>query len=465
MLFMKLKGKCEVKIPKSKAELKRPVDKHHALLRIEKENAWVRSLNRQLAETFCALVTKSAPVTVERTSGVIVWGTYAGEPENTGTIILDCKPDGRFKLVPLGITSNSLLTEVAHFAGRHGSVTSKEGKHGLIFRGELRKPGEPVETEATAQEAKPQVVPAKEKALTETVKIPKSKAELKRPVDKHHALLRIEKENAWVRSLNRQLAETFCALVAKSAPITVERTSGVIVWGTYAGEPGNTGTVILDCKPDGRFKLVPLGITPNSLLTEVAHFAGRHGSVTSKEGKHGLIFRGELRKPGEPVETEATAQEAKPQVAPTAEAPTGEFEKITGADAIAAIGQKVTMEFIDHGVKVRIRGKKADCEKTAKRILKGMPTLASQQGSKYMIEGNLNKSFLRKGANQQGPDANGVYTREDVSERSFTAFGENLPAVQAACLKGCKEETMFTIVVNDRLSGHIVISSGRRRLV
>ncbi|MFC1604385.1 hypothetical protein ACFL5F_05080 [Planctomycetota bacterium] len=297
------------------------------------------------------------------------------------------------------------------------------------------------------------------------MKIPKSKAKLKRPVDKRHAILRIEKENAWVRSLNRELAETFCTLVTRGDSVTVARTAGVIVWGTYAGEPEKTGTIILDLKPDGRFKLVPMDITPNSLLTEVAHFVGRHGSVTSKEGKHGLIFRGELRDPGEPIETEATAQEPEPEVAPAAEAPTGGFEKITKADAIAAIGQKVTLEFIDLGVKVRIRGKKADCEKTAERLIKDRPTVASQQGAKYMIEGNLKKSFLRKGTTQQGPDANGVYTRTDVLERTFTAFGENLTAVQAACLAGCKEDTMFTIVVNDRSTGHFVISSGRRRLL
>jgi len=453
-----------VKIPKSKAELKRPVDKHHALLRIEKENVWVRSLNRELAETFCSLVTRGDTVTVKRTSGVVVWGTYAGEPENTGSIILDHKPDGRFKLVPLDITSDSLLTQVAHFAARQGSVTSQEGQHGRIFRGELRNPGEPIETGSTAQGPEPKVAPAKEKVRTETAKIPKSKAELKRPVDKHHALLRIEKENAWVRSLNRELAETFCSLVTRGDTVTVERTAGVIVWGTYAGEPENTGSIILDHKSDGRFKLVALDITPNGLLAQVAHLVGRNGSVTSEEGQHGCIFRGKLRNPGEPIETEATAQEPEPEVAPADEAPTGEFEKITGADAIAAIRQKVTMEFIESGVKVRIRGKKADCEMIAKRIIKGTPTVASQQGSKYMIEGNLNKSFLRKGANQQGPDANGVYTRENGSERTFTAVGENLTAVQAACLTGCKESTMFTIIVNDRSAGYFVISSGRRGL-
>ena len=297
------------------------------------------------------------------------------------------------------------------------------------------------------------------------VKIPKSKAELKRPVDKRHALLQIEKENAWVRSLNRQLAETFCALVTRGDTVTVERTSGVIVWGTYAGEPENTGTIILDHKPDGRFKLVPQNITPNSLLTQVAHFIGRHGSVTSEEGQHGIVFRGKLRNPGEPIKPEATAQESEPEVAPAAEAPTGGYEKITGADAIAAIRQEVSLELIEGGVKVRIRGKKADCEKTAKGILKGTPTLASQRGSKYMIEGNLNKSFVTKGANQEGPDANGVYIRQNSSESTFTAVGENLTAVQAACLTGCKEDTMFTIVVNDRSAGHFVISSGSRRLL
>jgi hypothetical protein len=354
---------------------------------------------------------------------------------------------------------------VAHFVGRQGSVTFQEGQHGLIFRGELRDPGEPIETEATAQEPKPEVAPAKEKTLAKSVKIPKSKGGLKRPVDKRHALLRIEKENAWIRSLNRELAETFCALVTRGDPVTVARTAGVVAWGTYAGEPDQTGTIILDRKSDGRFKLVPLDITPNSLLTQVAHFVGRQGSVVSEEGQHGLIFRGELRNPDEPIETEATAQESEPDVALTAQAPTQGFETVTGADAVAAVGQKVVMEFMDRGVKIRIRGKRADCEKTAKHIIKGTPTAATQKGAKYLIEGNLNKPFLRKGANQQGPDANGVYTREDFSERTFTAFGENLTAVQATCLARCREGTIFTIVVDDRSAGHVVISSGRRRLV
>jgi hypothetical protein len=447
-----------VKIPKSKAGLQRPVDKRHALLRIEKENAWIRSLDRDLAETFCSLITRGEPVTVAKTSGVMVWGTYAGEPEQTGTIILDRKSDGRFKLVSVDTTPNSLLKEVAHFVGRQGSVTSEEGKHGLIFRGELRNPGEPIEAEATAQEPDPEAAPAKEKAQAETVEIPKSKEKLKRPAKKRHALLRIEKENAWIRCLDRELGEAFCTLITKGDPVTVTKTAGVLVWGTYAGEPEQTGTIILDRKPDGRFKLVPRDITPNSLLTEVAYFVARRGSVTSEEGKHGLIFRGELRDPRESVESESGGT-------PAAEAPTGEFEKVTGTDAIAAIGQKVSMEFIDRGVKVRIRGKKTECEKTAKCIVKGSPTVASQRGSKYMIEGNLNRSFLIKGANQQGPDANGVCTRENGSERTFTAFGENLTAVQAACLTGCKEDTMFTIIVNDRTAGYVVISSGRRRLL
>ena len=301
--------------------------------------------------------------------------------------------------------------------------------------------------------------------LAETVKIPKSKAALMRPLNERHAFLLIEKDNAWITSCSRELAETFCALVTRGDPVTVVKTGRVIVWGIYAGEPEETGTIILDRKPDGRFKLVSLNVTPDRLLTHVAHLVGRPGSVTSEEGQHGLVFRGELRNPGEPIKTEATAQEPQPEVAPAAEPSTGGFEKITGADAIAAIGQKVAIELIDRGVKVRIRGKRADCEKTAKRIVKGRPTMASEQGAKYMIEGNLNKSFLMKGTNQQGPDANGVYTREDGSERTLTAFGENLKAVQAACLTGCRQDTMFTVVVNDRSAGQFVISSGRRRSV
>ena len=301
--------------------------------------------------------------------------------------------------------------------------------------------------------------------MAEKVKIPKSKAELKRPLNERHAFLLIEKNNVWITSPNRELAETFCSLITRGDPVTVVKTGRVIVWGIYAGEPEETGTIILDRKPDGRFKLTPLDVTPSRLLTRVAHLVGRPGSVTSEEGQHGFVFRGELRRPGEPVATEATAQATHPEASPAPEAPTGGFEKITGADAIAAIGQKVSMEFLEGGVKVRIRGKRADCETTAKRILKGRPTVASEQGAKYMIEGNLSKCFLRKGTNQQGPDANGVYTRADDSERTFTAFGENLTAVQAACRTACREDSIFTIVVTDRSAGPIVISAGKRRVV
>ena len=221
----------------------------------------------------------------------------------------------------------------------------------------------------------------KEKALAEKVKIPKSKAALMRPLGERHAFLLIENDNAWITSCNRELGETFATLVTRGDPVTVVKTGRVIVWGIYAGEPQETGTIALDRKPDGRFKLVPLNDTPERLLTRVAHLVGRPGSVTSEEGQHGLVFRGQLRSPGEPAATEATAPEPQPEVAPATEAPTGGFEKITGADAIAALGQKVTMEFIEQGLKVRIRGKQADCEKIAKRILQGSPTVASEQGA------------------------------------------------------------------------------------
>ncbi len=300
--------------------------------------------------------------------------------------------------------------------------------------------------------------------MAEKVKIPKSAAELKRPLSERHAFLLIEKNNAWITSPNRELAEAFCSLITRGDPVTVVKTDRVIVWGIYAGEAEETGTIALDRKPDGRFKLMPLDVTPGRLLTRVAQLVGRPGTLTSEEGQHGLIFRGELRHPSEPVTTEA-APEPEPEITLAPDAPADEFEKITGADAIAAIGQKVTLEFLERGVKVRIRGKRAECETIAKRILKGSPTVASDQGAKYMIEGNLAKSFLTKGTNQQGPDAHGVCTREDNSERTFTAFGENLPAVRAACLTGCKEDTIFTIVVNDRSAGQVVISSGKRRSV
>jgi hypothetical protein len=161
-------------------------------------------------------------------------------------------------------------------------------------------------------------------------KIPKRFKSLK----DRHAFLLIEKDNAWITSPNRELAETFGALIMKGNPVTVGPA------GSSSGERRRPHDH-LDRKPDGRFKLTPLSVTPNRLLTRVAHFVGRPGSVTSEEGQHGLVFRGELRNPGESVATEATAQEPQPEVAPAAEPPTGGFEKITGADASAPpLGRK-----------------------------------------------------------------------------------------------------------------------------
>ncbi len=62
----------------------RPLNERHAFLLIEKDNAWITSRNRQLAETFATLVTRGDPVTVVKTGRVIVWGIYAGEPQESG---------------------------------------------------------------------------------------------------------------------------------------------------------------------------------------------------------------------------------------------------------------------------------------------------------------------------------------------------------------------------------------------
>ena len=51
--------------------LKRPADKRHALLQIEKENVWITSRDRKLAETFCTLVTQGDPLTIVKTAGII----------------------------------------------------------------------------------------------------------------------------------------------------------------------------------------------------------------------------------------------------------------------------------------------------------------------------------------------------------------------------------------------------------
>lgn len=300
--------------------------------------------------------------------------------------------------------------------------------------------------------------------MSETAKIPKSKEKLQRPTNERHALARIESDSVWVTSRNRELAEHVAALVTSLPPVTVSKSSGVIVWGHYCGSLQKDGTLVLDRKSDGRFKLLALDTTPYSLLEEMAHLVGIDGTVTSKEGRHGLVYRGIMRSADESIAGEV-ALSGSIAGGSIADGVAEAFEDITGLDAAEAIRQKVSLEFLEAGVKVRIRGKQKDCEAMAATIVNGSPTVSSQQGAKYMIEGNLHKSYLKKGPNQQGPNDHGVYMRDNLSERTFTAFGENLPAVLAACKTGAKEESIFSIVINDRSAGFLVISSGKRKAV
>lgn len=119
--------------------------------------------------------------------------------------------------------------------------------------------------------------------FAENVKIPKSKAGLQRPLNDRHAFLLIEQDNVWITSCNRELAETFAALVMRGNPVTVVKTGRVIVWGIYAGQPQESGSMVLDRKSDGRFKLIPLSDTPKSLLTRIAQLVGRPGTMTSED--------------------------------------------------------------------------------------------------------------------------------------------------------------------------------------
>ncbi|MHC4119410.1 MAG: YhjD/YihY/BrkB family envelope integrity protein [Planctomycetota bacterium] len=79
-----------------------------------------------------------------------------------------------FGIVPLAIVTLLIFQSFPRY--RAVGDKMKDFIYGQLNLSAFKSPAEPIETEPTAQEPKPQVEPVKEKAPAETVKIPKSKA-------------------------------------------------------------------------------------------------------------------------------------------------------------------------------------------------------------------------------------------------------------------------------------------------
>ncbi len=282
------------------------------------------------------------------------------------------------------------------------------------------------------------------------------------PRNEDAVLLRVEGQrfigagldSAWTTSVARALAGELAEVHVK--------THYTRVHGPIGEGDGLAGELVIQRRTEGTFKMVPHGDVPRELLDVCARVLALPGTVRFEDQKGVPIARGTFRG-GSATEAAAShhairlAEEEEPE--PERTAAGGVFTEIIGPDqARETLRQKVVMTFLESGVKVRMIGRKADCESLAKAIIAGSPTLTTPKGAKFQIEGNLKRAFFEKAAGTTHPDADGVRTRDDPSGRTFSAFGENLLAVQAATEAKCRAGTVVTIVVGNR-----ILSAGTRK--
>jgi len=228
--------------------------------------------------------------------------------------------------------------------------------------------------------------------------------------------------------------------------------------------------VVVQKKTEGKFKVAGHGDTSAKLVRQVAEAIGETATITEEEQRGKPVARGTLKghTPGGRSKTKmgikvvALADDDAPaQTAETAEAAKVDAGPVvSGDEARAVLKQTCIIGYLEGGIKVRIVGKRADAEAVCGKIIAGSPTLTTPKGSKFQIEGNLKKSFSEKSSGISAPDAQGVRTRDDPKERTFSAWGDNLGPVKAAAEAKCREGTVFTVVIATR-----IVAAGTRKQI
>lgn len=259
------------------------------------------------------------------------------------------------------------------------------------------------------------------------------------PAHPHRVMVTLEGDTIHLAGKDKDLTRRVANLLVRGNPEVKDRSSGVLISGPFPGTSHTTGTVILSSYEDGTAKVALYGHTAPELVVQCA----------------GLVFEAGTMNP---VDNGAVTYKGKLLKAPV-------MEVISGTAAKSALGQKVTIKPLAYG-KVRIIGLKADCEAMKTLIIKGNAAEASGEGKNFKLEGDLLPAAREKSAPEA--DKNGVVIQDSPSERTFSAFGENLVAVKAALEQGCVPETPSTkrtifVIEGTSQSGPRVVGFGKRK--
>jgi len=302
------------------------------------------------------------------------------------------------------------------------------------------------------------------------------------PVNDTDVLIRIEGKRIVATGRKGEWVKLVGGALAKGEPHTFTKKSYTAVVTRHTLPERVEAEVVVQKKSEGKFKVAAHGHTSAKIVRMVAEAIGEPATITEEE-QHGKPVARGVRKgytPGGRSKTKvgikvvaladenedhrlqagATPEDRLESRSHSAEAPAkvDHGPVVSGEEARAALKQTCTIVYLEGGIKVRIVGKKADAEAVCGKIIAGSPTLTTPKGSKFQIEGNLKKSYSEKSSGITPPDAQGVRTRDDPKERTFSAWGDNLAPVKAAAEAQCREGTVFTVVIATR-----IVAAGTRK--
>lgn len=287
------------------------------------------------------------------------------------------------------------------------------------------------------------------------------------PVNDTDVLIRFEGKRLVATGRKGEWVRLVGGALSRSEPHTFTKKKYTAVVTRHALPEPLEAEVVVQKKSDGRFKVAAHGETTARVVRLVAEAVGEPSTITQEEQRHKPVARGVLKghTPGGKSRTRtgikvvALADDEDAVLHASGVAASADVGPVvSGEEARAALKQTCSMIYLEGGIKVRIIGKQKDAEAVCRKIIAGSPTLTTPKGSKYQIEGNLKKAYSEKSSGIGPPNAQGVRTRDDPRERTFSAWGDNLGPVLAAAEAGCKPGTVYTVVIANR-----IVAAGTRK--
>lgn len=288
---------------------------------------------------------------------------------------------------------------------------------------------------------------------------PKSGPKLQRPSDPKDVLLIIAEGQLYITGTDEVWAAKVMELVGNGEIHTEKKKGGVILRSCYTGsETGRRGKIVVRHRGAERFKLVAIEDTPDSLLKDCAALLA--DELEPEEcGRHGLVFRGHLRKERKDKEVISLAPIAlSPLETEKPASNSASRPRLPIKEVRAKCGQKTVIAKSVSGKDFSGTGPKDECRKIGEKISKSGPRF-EPAGNNFEVKGTFGPAFLEENEKNSPPDADGNVVR--IDGKVISVFGDHFDAVKQLLERRCKSGTVLVVLVGKTDADYRIIGSGQ----